>query len=131
MKIELNDHAGEHYRIGAYAPGSVTISEQHYTTSLIVCPERIISDWPPQVFADLSAVHLEAIVGLEPELVILGTGQDLRFPTAEVLEPLLTQSIGFEIMDTGAACRSYNILVSEGRRVIAGLLMIEKRGASG
>lgn len=128
MKIELDDHAAEHYWIHEYGPGSVTISEQNYTTSLIVCPERIISDWPPQVFTDLSALHLEAIAELQPELVILGTGQDLHFPSAEVLEPLLAKSIGFEIMDTGAACRSYNILVSEGRRVVAGLLMIEATG---
>lgn len=126
MKIELENHAAQYCRINRYSPGSVVINEQHYTTSVIVCPERVIAEWTPCLFSDLDSRHLDTIVSLRPELVILGTGASLKFPSAEVLEPLLAQSIGFEIMDTGAACRSYNILVSEGRRVIAGLLMIEK-----
>lgn len=125
MKLELETHTEQHYRINAYHPGSVVINEQHYTTSLILSPERLVSDWPPQVFSDLTAQHLEAVLELQPELIILGTGLNLQFPSAEVLDPLLARSIGFEIMDTGAACRSYNILMGEGRRVVAGLLMIE------
>jgi uncharacterized protein len=125
MKLELENHSGQLYLIKSYQPGCVVINEQHYTTSLILSPERVISDWPPRILSELTAQHLEALVELQPELVILGTGLKLEFPTAEVLDPLLARSIGFEVMDTGAACRGYNILMAEGRRVVAGLLMID------
>lgn len=125
VKIELDNPAGNDNRIEAYSAGSVVIAEQHYNTSLIVSPAQVISDWPPQVFEDLAAHHLDAVVALEPEIVIVGTGQHLRFPAAEILSPLLNNDIGYEIMDTGAACRCYNVLTAEGRRVAAALLMIE------
>ncbi len=125
MKIELDSNAEAHHHIASYSAGSVVIDEQHYNTSLIVAPDRIISDWEPVCFGDLAASHLDTVVSLQPEIAVIGTGRALYFPTAEVLEPLLKQEIGYEIMDTGAACRCYNILATEGRRVVAALLMIE------
>lgn len=126
VKIELDSDGGTTYRIDAYSAGSVVIGEQHYNTSLIVSPDQVISDWAPEAFDDLAAHHMETLAAMEPEIIVIGTGQRLRFPSAEVLTPLLKQEIGYEIMDTGAACRCYNILVGEGRRVIAALLMIEE-----
>lgn len=128
VKIELDNQAHDDNRIEAYSAGTVVIAEQHYNTSLIVSPVQVISDWPPQTFEDLAAHHLDTVVTLEPEIVVIGTGQYLRFPQADVLSPLLNNDIGYEIMDTGAACRCYNILVAEGRRVVAALLMIESGG---
>lgn len=126
MKIELDSNANSQHHIASYGAGSVVIGEQHYSTSLIVSPDRIIPDWEPECFDDLAAHHLETVVTMQPEIVVIGTGRSLRFPAPEVLEPLLKQEIGYEIMDTGAACRCYNILTTEGRRVIAALLMIEQ-----
>ena len=97
------------------------------TETGIVTPERIIADWEPANFDDLAAHHMETVVSLQPEIVVVGTGRRLRFPATDVLEPLLKKEIGYEIMDTGAACRCYNILTTEGRRVIAALLMIEEQ----
>jgi len=68
---------------------------------------------------------MEQIMSLDPEIVILGTGRELHFPAESITRPLAENNIGLEIMDTGAACRSYNFLVGEGRRVVAALLMIE------
>lgn len=127
VKIELDSDGGATYRIEAYSTGSIVIGERHYNTSLIVSPEQIISDWEPASFTDLAAHHMGSVVAMEPEVVVIGTGSRLRFPGTEILEPLLEQEIGYEIMDTGAACRAYNILVGEGRKVVAALLMIEEK----
>ena len=124
MRIQL-ETGGQANLIRTYAAGRITVNQDSYTRSLVVLPGRIIADWPPQTFAELAAAHLAALVPLGPELVILGTGQRQRFPRAELLAPLVEAGIGWEIMDTGAACRTYNILMGEGRNVAAALLMIE------
>jgi len=124
MKIHLESGAGQNL-IRAYAAGSVTINEAVYTASLILTPQRVIADWPPIRFADLAASDFEAVVALRPEVVVLGTGARLQFPAPAIIRALVEAKIGLEVMDTGAACRTYNILMSDGRRVAAALLMIE------
>jgi uncharacterized protein len=124
MKIQLESGLGQNL-IRRYAPGHITINEQVYAGSLIVTPQQIIADWPPVAFTDLLAGHFETIVALQPEVVILGTGARLQFPAAALVRSLVEANIGLEVMDTGAACRTYNILMSDGRRVAAALLMIE------
>ena len=71
----------------------------------------------------LASTHLNAALALQPEVVLLGTGARLHFPPAEVLRPLIEAGIGYEIMDTSAACRTYDILMAEGRRVLAALVI--------
>jgi uncharacterized protein len=124
MKIHLESGAGQ-FAIRRYAVGEVVVNETVYTGSVIVTPQRVIADWPPQAFRDLVAGHFEMIAQLRPEIVLLGTGQQLRFPSPGLLTALMRERIGYEVMDTGAACRTYNILMAEGRRVAAALLMIE------
>jgi len=111
--------------IRSYARGQVTINREIYRTSVLVSPERIVADWPPQSFVALAPAHFEPVAALAPEIVLIGTGARLRFPPPGLVEPLARAGIGFEIMDTGAACRTYNVLMAEGRRVVAALLMIE------
>lgn len=123
MKIHLETGAGQNL-IHAYAPGSVTINNMAYSRSLIVTPAQAW-DWPPAGFDDLLAAHFEMIAGMPVEVVILGTGAKLRFPHPRLTRPLVEAKIGLEVMDTGAACRTYNILMGDGRRVAAALLMIE------
>lgn len=125
MKIQLEMGAGLN-QIRAYAPGQVTINQTIYTRSLIVTPQRVIADWPPLTFAELDQAHFEVLAGLRPEVVILGTGARLRFPKPASLRALVEVNVGVEVMDTGAACRTYNILMGDGRRVAAALLMIEE-----
>ena len=124
MRFQL-ETGGQANLIRTYAAGRITVNQDSYTRSVIVLPGQIVADWPPQHFEDLALAHLEKLVPLSPELVILGTGRRQRFPRAELLAPLAQAGIGWEVMDTGAACRTYNILMGEGRNVAAALLMIE------
>jgi uncharacterized protein len=87
-----------------------------------VTPDTIVKNWPPQTFEDLEQSHIEQLSEFSSEVVILGTGQTLRFPDMKWLAVLHSRGIGFEVMDTGAACRTYNILMSDGRKVLAALL---------
>ncbi len=131
LKIQIDSADPNANVIRSYGPGQVKIKAGVYHASLIVTPTKIISDWPPQSFHDLDASYFEALVALEPELVILGTGKYLRFPSPAVTRALIDANVGFEVMDTGAACRTYNILMSEGRKVVAALLMIEEEPTLG
>jgi len=110
--------------IRAYAVGSITINEQRVERSVIVTPTQMISDWPPQQFSELEASHFAQLAPLKPEIVLLGTGVRQQFPSAQATSPLLSQGIGVEVMDTAAACRTYNIIMLEGRQVAAALLII-------
>lgn len=125
MKIHQETAAGQHV-IRAYAPGRITVNQEDYSGSLIVTPQQIIADWRPRAFADLAAPDFEMLATLNPEVVLLGTGGRLQFPAPSLTRALIEANIGLEIMDTGAACRTYNVLVGEGRRVAAALLPIER-----
>jgi uncharacterized protein len=107
----------------AYGSGFVAINQRRIETPLIVLPERIIAPWEVSSFDALSEEHFVFLSGLEAELVLLGAGTTLRFPHPRLLRPLMEARIGFEAMDTPAACRTYNILVAEGRKVAAALLI--------
>ena len=123
MKFTLDEGTGT-YAIRSYAAGQVVINETILTRSFVVLPERLVSDWPPQSFDELRPEHFEAVVALKPEVVVLGCGDRLRFPSRHVIGPLTQRHIGLEVMDTGAACRTYNVLMSEGRLVAAALLIM-------
>lgn len=125
MHIQL-ETGGQANLIRTYAPGHIDVNQATYTRSLIVLPGQVIPDWPPQVFGDLTAAHFETLAALAPQIVVLGTGQRQQFPRVELLAPLIKAGIGWEVMDSGGACRTYNILMSEGRNVAAALLMIER-----
>ena len=125
MKIELDSIADHINRIDAYSIGQVTVAGTVYKSSLLVSRDIVVPDWPPQRFADLTLRHVEQITALDPEIVILGTGNLLTFPSELLLSPITERAIGLEIMDTGAACRTYNFLIAEGRNVVAALLMME------
>ena len=122
MKLHLSGPSGLN-TITAYGPGYVAVNGQRHERSLVVLPDRIVADWPASSFEALTAEHLAAIVGHAPEIVLLGTGAELRFPRPEITRPLVDSRIGLEVMDVQAACRTYNILVAESRRVAAALLL--------
>lgn len=124
MKINLESNAGRNF-IRSYAPGKVTINDRICTRSLIVMPQNLL-EWPPVRFADMLTTHFQMIADMKPEMVILGTGARIRFPAPALTRALVEAQIGLEVMDTGAACRTYNILMGDGRRVAAALLMIEE-----
>jgi len=111
--------------IRQYGSGQVTVNREVYQTSIVVLPETLITDWQPTAFSALTPEHFERLAALRPEVLLLGTGARLRFPRPEITRAVVEAGIGFEVMDTAAACRTYNILMSEGRQVAAALLMIE------
>ncbi|MGE5093574.1 MAG: Mth938-like domain-containing protein [Betaproteobacteria bacterium] len=106
-----------------YGEGYVAVNGARHQESLVVGADRLITDWPVRSVQDLHADHLAAIVELRPEIVLLGTGARLDFPSPALLAPLYKAGIGVEVMDTPAACRTYNILLGEGRNVIAALIL--------
>ena len=108
----------------AYEPGAIKVGEAVYRRSLILSPSEIVADWSPQTPEELRTDDIERFLALEPEIVILGTGAKLQFPSPALSQCLMTARIGFEVMDTASACRTYNVLLGEGRRVAAGLMMI-------
>jgi len=110
-------------------PGRIWLGNMLYEHSLIVPWVGEVQDWGVQSFADLNAAHFQRLLALDPELVILGSGSRLRFPPPALLRALIERGIGVETMDTPAACRTYNVLVSERRSVVAALLLEPPGGA--
>jgi uncharacterized protein len=110
-----------------YGDGFVQVNGQRYDRSVIVLPERVIDDWGVASFDALTAADLEVLLGLPAEVMLLGTGPKLRFPRPQLLAPvsrrLAEARTGLEVMDVQAACRTYNILVAEERKVLAALLL--------
>jgi uncharacterized protein len=124
MKIAKENAGRDTKVIRAYAPGRINVSDVLLTRSFIVAPDRLVEDWPPQRFEELSAEHLKAALALDPEILIIGTGKQQHFLSGELMATLGKGGIGVEVMDTAAACRTYNVLLSEDRKVVAALLMI-------
>jgi len=91
--------------------------------SFIITPRILIKDWPVQTIETLSAEHIKQIVALSPEMILLGTGNQLHWPSTSLLSEIINSGIGIDIMTTAAACRTYNILTYEGRNVTAALIL--------
>jgi uncharacterized protein len=135
MQVNLDSDLNS-YNIRAYQPGEITVTlppskdtkaaqpvgVETLKGSIVISPRHLIRDWPPMSIESLLAEHLGILTELQPEVVLLGTGRTLQFPETDVLAQLHNQQIGVEVMDTAAACRTYNILMMEGRFVVAGLI---------
>ncbi|MFW5969111.1 MAG: Mth938-like domain-containing protein [Halofilum sp. (in: g-proteobacteria)] len=124
MKVSLDTGTASHL-IKAYDAGSIQINDTVYERDLIVMPEAIEPDWISAPIAELTAEHFAAVRDYGPEILLLGTGRDQVFPPARLMADLGRRGTGLEVMDTAAACRTYNVLMSEDRRVAAALMMIE------
>ena len=122
MKIEREQAQGRNTFTG-YGEGYVEVNRARHTRSLVVGGDRLVTDWPAGSFEQLSADHMAAIVQMKPEIVLLGTGRAFAFPEPALLAPLYQAGIGVEVMDTPAACRTYNILLGEGRNVLAAVIL--------
>jgi uncharacterized protein len=122
LKLHLESATAKN-AITGYGEGYVMVNRQRFERSLVVLPERIISDWPATSFEALAPEHLAALAGLDLEIILLGTGARLRFPRPEIMQSLMRSGVGVEVMDVQAACRTYNILLAEERRVAAALLI--------
>jgi uncharacterized protein len=121
MKLHLTPAAGLQLFSG-YGPGYVNVGNVRYEKCVVVTPQTV-SEWPVARFESLAPADFGFIAELKPEIVILGTGARQRFPGPALREALAATGAGVEIMDTPAACRTYNILASEGRKVVAAIVL--------
>ncbi|HEY9148927.1 MAG TPA: MTH938/NDUFAF3 family protein [Gammaproteobacteria bacterium] len=123
------------YTVHAFQTGSVVLNSPHssderddegriaLSRSFILSPKRLLPDWEPLALEQIGTGDLQQIDALRPELLLLGTGETLRFPGEKLLAALIGLGIGYEIMDSAAACRTYNILAGEGREVVAAIII--------
>jgi uncharacterized protein len=107
-------------RVGAQ---SITLIDRELSSSFLLAPDQAIENWSISDASQLDADHVDALLNLQPELVILGTGERQRFPAAAFMAGFLRRNVGIEVMDNAAAARTYNLLAGEGRRVIAGFIL--------
>jgi uncharacterized protein len=121
MKIQPDTSSTQ--SISGYGPGWVSIRNEKISCSLVIGSNGERFDWGCACFEDLGEAHFAQLAAMNTELVIFGSGERLRFPKAAWLKPLMEKQIGLETMDSQAACRTYNILASEGRHVALALII--------
>jgi uncharacterized protein len=121
MKLQIATTEGQN-TFTAYGEGYVSVNAVRHSSNLIVLPDRLIPEWTTASFATLSLADFEFLSTLENDIILLGTGNEHRFPRPELMQPLMRANKGLEVMTIQAACRTYNILISEGRQVTAALL---------
>lgn len=122
MKLEPARSDGRNL-ITAYGEAYVTVNATRYAGNVVVLPDRIIPDWTAASFDTLTPADFEFLAGLGNAILLLGTGPQLRFPRPELLAPLARRNKSLEVMDLRAACRTYNLLIGEGRDAVAALLL--------
>ena len=120
MKLNLEQNPNLNLITG-YGADHVLINKVRHDGNLILTSERVVR-WTPAGLEQLGAADFAMVRDLNPEVVVIGTGSRLRFPAPQNLRPLIDANIGYEVMDLAAACRTYNILVTEGRAVVAALV---------
>ena len=121
MKFHLQTPAAN--VVHALGADWVRIGEDEYRQNLVVTPDAIAAGWAPAGFAALTESDFAGLLQHRPELVLLGTGATQRFPHPRLLSALSDARVGVEMMDTRAACRTFNILIAEDRRVVAALIV--------
>ncbi len=122
MKLHLAHNAGL-LTFTSHGPGYVAVNGTHHSGSVAICGRETLNDWAPHGFEGLEPAQFDQLANMGAEIVLFGSGDRQRFPRPELLKPLISRGIGLEVMDTKAACRTYNILVAEGRHVACGVLI--------
>ena len=123
MKFQPERVAPHLNLISFYGDGGLRVGEREWRRSLLLPWQGELIDWAPLSFESLQPVHFEQIAALKPELVLFGSGSRMRFPAPALIRHLIDRRIGVETMDTRTACRTFNVLVTEGRPVLAALLI--------
>lgn len=103
--------------------GAVTLADRELQHSFLLAPNQVVENWPVENASALEAAHVETLLALQPELVLLGTGARQVFPAAAFMAGFLRKGVGIEVMDNAAAARTYNLLAGEGRRVLAAFII--------
>jgi len=122
MQLNLERPDYDYFLRGADGK-SALVNDRTLTRSFIIAPDKLIEDWPVREVAALAVSDIETILALNPELIVLGAGAAQGFPPAETQVACLSRGIGLETMTNAAAARTFNVLASEGRRVVAGFIL--------
>lgn len=122
MQLTLENPDFRYLLRGVSADG-VLVNDKTLNRSFILTPHELLEDWRPASSQELLADDMQALLDLNPVLVILGTGARQQFPSAAVMAACLTRGIGIEVMDNAAAARTFNVLATEGRKVVAGFIV--------
>jgi uncharacterized protein len=130
MELTL-DRPGEHLFVRSVSAEGILIADTLYPGPLVISASELISDWQIGHVRELSEPSLETVFSLDPEIVLVGTGADQVFPAPELLMCFYRRQVGVEFMNTRAACRTFNVLVSEHRRVVAALMPPGRVSSSG
>jgi len=121
--LEFNlELPGNHFFVRSIGEQGIRINDDYYTEPVIISARRIVPEWPVQTVNDLDETSLQMIFELEPEVVLIGTGTHQVFLSPPIQMQFHRHQTGFEVMTTDAACRTFNVLVAEGRHVVAALL---------
>ncbi|MDX1442464.1 MAG: Mth938-like domain-containing protein [Gammaproteobacteria bacterium] len=124
MKISRESPDAEvRYAVRGYGDEGVKINNKVYASSLVLTPNHLDDSWEPGAVRDWEPSTLDTLLEHDPEILLIGTGAQIHMLGAEFMAHALRQGVGLEVMDTEAACRTFNVLVSEGRRVVAGLVI--------
>ena len=123
MKLEPANNQ-KHNTVTAYGDDYVFVNNNRHESNIVVMPHRIITDWTSNTFDTLADADMQQLAALEVEIVLLGTGTKMRFPRPELMRAFAVAQKGLEVMDLHAACRTYNLLASEGRKVASALLLV-------
>lgn len=122
MQLTLENPDFRYFLRGVGRDG-ILVNDQRIARSFILSPMTLVQDWPPAAIDELTVDDMEPLLALQPSVVILGTGSRQRFPSAAVMATCLTRGIGIEAMDNAAAARTFNVLATEARKVVAGFLL--------
>jgi len=117
------DRPGGYLFVRRVGPRSITVVDRELTASFLLSPEKAVENWPVAAASELNDSHVDALLALKPEVVLLGTGERQVFPAAAFMAGLLRKGVGVEVMDNAAAARTYDLLASESRRVVAAFIL--------
>ena len=122
MKLHLADTRNR-YSLTGHGPGYIAVNGIRYEYALVVTPDALPLPWPVTSISGISPEAISPLLVTQPEIIIIGTGLNQVFPEPACLRPLYEARIGLEIMTTAAACRTHNVLLGEGRRVLAAMIL--------
>ncbi|MBL1140713.1 MAG: hypothetical protein HND53_01640 [Proteobacteria bacterium] len=123
MKIELDNENSASNKIISYSDDSFTLKNKLIKSNFVISKDNLIEHWSVDSYQNLALQHMDPIIAWQPEVILLGTGNESGFQNYKLLSYITSKQIGLEIMTTGAACRSYNLLIDEGRHVVACLFL--------
>jgi len=124
------ERPGDYLFVRRVGERAITVAERDLRESFLLLPDRIVEHWPVTDIRSLEAQHVEPMLALQPELVLLGSGARQAFPAPAFLAGFLRKGVGIEVMDNAATARTYDLLAGEGRRVLAAFILPAAPSAS-